>query len=477
MAAFSDIGIVSPAALILLFTAASCGLFFTLFSMRRYEFMAIVMVASTWVRSFFLKNEFVSVQEVESNVGSFVRILAVFFAGFVGYLVYARVRYDDREKMPPHLLCLGLFLLYALFTTTYSIVPSFTLARAFEFIMLYGFLLGLHAWASETSCIETIFSIVFWTAAVGLAANVISIPLLPSKAWFYLSPDRLQGIMGDPNQLGAFLMTAYPLLMWAYRKSTHASRKAFIVFLFGIALLLHALSGSRSTAFAAAIGFIVWHVALHQKGRALAIGAALALALIVVSSSLLPSLKRDTGEDSITNLTGRQEIWQISTAVLKQRPLHGFGYQVGGEIFNHTRLAASDTFLIDGSSPRFQLHNGYLSIAVGCGVIILVFWCLVLLLPFRAVWPLPASALRAMIVVLLVQGLILNFVEDSLSCGGRYLPTLVFWMAWIAAGRVPSLTDRAATQTETPFAAFSKIPAGKWQVLQPRAQKKAAYEH
>jgi len=178
------------------------------------------------------------------------------------------------------------------------------------------------------------------------------------------------------------------------------------------------------------------------------------------------SLKRS--DAGITALTGRTEFWKGCLLLIKERPIQGYGYGVAGKVWQDPRFQREGEFLWTGSA-KSSLHNGYLSLAIGLGVVGLLIWMIFLSIPIWQVLSLRSSPYKAFILAMVFQQLVLNFFESALSSGSQIYTSLVFWFFLIVAGRLPLLLGQsfhskstAKTFMETRFEGINstKMPSG-----------------
>ncbi len=140
-------------------------------------------------------------------------------------------------------------------------------------------------------------------------------------------------------------------------------------------------------------------------------------------------------------MTGRPELWDAGFFLLKERPVLGYGYDVEGKVFDDPRFYERARVLWSGSA-NVPLHNGYLSVAVGLGMVGTLLWLTVLLVPLWKTVRLPYSEHKAVILSIMVACLILNFSE-SIITGGRSLVAIIFWISWVMAERLSSAESAA----------------------------------
>jgi len=154
------------------------------------------------------------------------------------------------------------------------------------------------------------------------------------------------------------------------------------------------------------------------------------VATLVIGSSIPKSFQRESG-GGLTDLTGRPEFWKAAWIMFKERPFHGYGYEVAGRIWEDPRFFRPGYRLWSGSA-RTSLHDGYLSVTLGLGIPGLLIWLAILFSPFRFLRLILARPEGLVCVVIMTELLVLNFVEDAISTS-RGLGSLVFWVFWLVA--------------------------------------------
>jgi O-antigen ligase len=434
-------GFVAPLVFFAAVAVALAAAIVIVLCLKRYELALALILVSPWVHWLFVTNVEVTVEDVEAvGAGTYIRVAIVGLAGVIGFLKFLQVRSETHEKIPGRFLLLGLFILNALASTAYSISRQDTFVRAAEFAAFFAFLLGLHYWLQDEQQLDRALNVFCVLMAIGLLINLSAIGLAPGKVWWWRSPNRFQGLLGMPNALGIFCVAAYPVFMWRYRRSTTIG-KAQILGIASIALFMQVLSGSRTSFAAAMLVFLVWSIVLKQRAKTYALlGVVLVGGLFVsVLPSLVPSLQRETSriqDNSLTDLTGRTEFYRNGLQLIRERPWLGYGYAVAGKVWSDPRFS-SQSFLSGWGSAKTSLHNGYLDVTIGSGIIGLALWVVILVTPLGRAFRLPMSDYKAIELVVLLQCLVVNFVESEIT-SSRTFGSLVFWLLWVVAGRSPS---------------------------------------
>jgi O-antigen ligase len=411
---------------------------------RHYELAIILILVSPWVGWLLSSNAARTVEEESATgVASYARILLVLLLGCCGMLQFLRSWFIERQKcLPKYLVFFGLFIAYAILSTGYSLDRKFTLIRSFEFLIFFMFLLGFHFWLNSRQRLDKTLNIYFWVMVIGMILNAAALILMPERVWDWKRPDRFQGLTGHPNMFGALCMLSYPILAWKYTISRKAAKSASVV-LICITVGLHVLSGSRSSLLAAVIGAIIWLVLSVKRITLNRVGIGLAFGLILTSSVSFLLLAKPTsfqrgGDSDITALTGRTDFWKGCLLLIKEKPLQGYGFGVAGKVWEDPRFHKEGQTLWAGSA-KSSLHNGYLSLAIGLGVVGLGVWLVFINIPVGQVLFLGASSYKSFVMVMIFQLLILNFAESALATGSQIHTSLIFWFTLVIAGRLPKL--------------------------------------
>jgi O-antigen ligase len=440
---YSDTAVLALAALGL------CAAAVILCCNRRFELAIILVLASPWISWISYSNTAKTAeQEAEAGYSTYIRMSVVLLAGFCGILKSVKSWRNNARKPPYYLVLFGCFLAYAALSGFYSIDRKYTLVRSCEFILFFGFLLGFHYWLNGTDRLDRSLNIFFALAACGVIANAAAMAFFPDRAWAWRMPDRLQGLADHPNTLGAFCMLAYPVFAWRYARGGQL-QKIGIAALALLTLGMHILSGSRSSLASAALGatsylaFSGGSASLKKAAAALTCAMAIVLGVTALMVSRPASLAR--GDSTVTTLTGRTEFWKGCAVLIRERPIRGYGYAVAGKIWEDPRFYREGEFLWLGSA-RASLHNGYLSLAVGLGLTGLLVWLVFVAAVARRGFCSPANPYKALVMAVILQGLLINFVESALSAGSQIYTSLAFWFFFIIAGKLPALMPAAGRQ-------------------------------
>ncbi len=368
-----------------------------------------------------------------TTYGSYIRVGLLLLIGTSGLIKYLLDRRLPERDLPMETKLLGLYCVYALISTIYSIDPYFTILRASSLAAFFCFLLGLHVWLTDAKKLERMFMVIFYLFAVVMVLNLVALIIFGDIVWLYGS--RFRGLWGHPNSMGIFAMISYPILLWKYSRSDFFGKWGCIILLM-ITVFLHLLTGSRSSIIASLIGVSVWYIVLRQKGRLVSILAMLVMfgAFAFFETSLRNVFQRETDSGkSITTLTGRTKFWRACATLISERPILGYGYGVGGKVWSDPRFNDPKLALWSGNA-RASLHNGYLSKAVETGTIGFILMLYLYVFPLWRCRILPPTYDKALVFAIISMGLVTNLVESTL--GSASILGIIFWLTWIVASRM-----------------------------------------
>lgn len=239
-------------------------------------------------------------------------------------------------------------------------------------------------------------------------------------------------ILGSPNGFGAFMAAG---IIAALATAAQARRRLVRLLLLGAALLqLAALlgNGSRGALLGLlAAGLLVF---LLRRGRRAVVVGLTAMVALVLAGFLLHRLNPASGR-------GRLIAWEISGAMLADRPLTGvgtgrFGLEYGryqAELWRHPDYAEFDRQAVGRGNPSSELIHRLAERGLPGGALYVLLWACALGFLGRAlVRGEGTSALDWGLLALLVAILVHSFVDSALL----WVPTLV--TAHLAFGLVPA---------------------------------------
>ena len=322
----------------------------------------------------------------------------------------------------------GIYLIWALVSVSYSILPVVSLARAFAAIFPFLAFCAIAAEVRSAEDARRMMGVLLTGCGVVVAANYLAILIQPGMAW---QPDtdtgmlRFTGFLTEPNEIGN-LMLATLGAGFGYWSAANSGRKALTAAVMAGALIQGVMADSRSPLIGIAIGCAVYLV-LKYRARGV-IGVAAMFALFYVSAHVIPSMHEYLDRGDVASFTGRQVAWDFAVSRVKQRPLVGYGYEVEGQILSSQYFPGWDAVWSLGYQS--SLHDGYVSRAVSLGIPALLFWLLITLRPMFSChirngdpWKLSSMVPLAMLPVL-----ILNFTESVVDF--RSFAGVMMALAW-----------------------------------------------
>jgi len=426
-------------------------------SYLKFEWAIFIVAFSSWMPYIFYENSIESIIEEQVGIGSYLRIITVVAMGVVGLIKFIKYFPRHKGRVPLHFSLLGIFLIIASVSIIYSIDQQITMIRAATFIAFFAFLLGLYAWLKEEEQFYRAINSLYYVILAFIVLSLIGLAVMPERVWWWNISNRLIGIWGHPNTNGIFCLTAYPVLLW---KFNHTNRygKILIVFLFIIVLLMHIMTGSRTSLFASLVGICAWFIAQKQGVKIVLSVLTISLFAFILIQINPESFEREKSKE-ITDVTGRDKFWDSAEILITEKPLTGYGYAVEGKVFSDPRFYVPGYALWSGSN-RTSIHNGYLSIALGVGIIGILICIVLLLLPFIRGLSTSVSYYKAFAYSIMAMMLLENFAESALDSANS-IGAIFFWVGWIVIGRIYEIekleayeeTDEIEEDIESSYAA------------------------
>jgi len=379
--------------------------------------------------------------------GRFGTSAMAIFIGLWGLYILAWPRFSS-DALPRALLpwC---FPLFALASTSWSLVPDMTARIAIEWLLTTGIAVlmvrSLPAERLLASWMIALVPVVVAGAFMGGSQftetrEIASIGTFGSKNNFALHVSMMLlvclAVLADAKQRRLFRLIALcaigvgPLLLWRSR-----SIGALVVFLPALILLCAIV----------VLGKLPSRLRPIAVAGALAIAVALAAAAVPVVMASMDDLFASVGKTA--DLTGRGLLWQRAATLIEQRPVLGVGYSA---FWVQGNPEAEALWRIEHIDSRFGFHFhrfyyntavelGYTGLAVGAATF---FATILSVLAWGVRKPGPVSGFFCAIMLFL---LLRSFVELDLG-GGFALTTLMLPVAWLYATTKMVGAARVATR-------------------------------
>jgi O-antigen ligase len=273
----------------------------------------------------------------------------------------------------------SIYLIWALFSVSYSILPTVSLARAFAAILPFLAMCAIAMEVRSADDARRAMGVLLAGCGIAVAANFLAIFISPDTAW---QPDtesgieRFVGFLTEPNELGNLMLATLGAGV-GYWPVARGWKKGLAGAAMIGALVQAAMADSRTPIIGMAIGCAVY---LPWRYRAKGvIGVVAMFGIFYAVAHLLPSMHEYIDRGDVASFTGREVAWDFGVRSVKESPLVGYGYEVEGQILLSPYFQGWDA--VWGMGYQSSLHNGYLSRAVSLGIPALMFWAFFTLRP------------------------------------------------------------------------------------------------
>lgn len=372
---------------------------------------------------------------------SLANIRWVLFSGITALYV---AKWSHYLRVPELKTLFVLFLLNGLLrilSIAWSPDPFYTAQRSVSLFLMTFYVMALCSLAVRENAIRGIVQALMMWAALIIAmsgAMVVlgyqNVPFSGLEVYRGIT-NRFAGVLGNPNQLGIFLIVSLPLMAAWWLEQTRRRWFLLPLLLAGVWMLI--ASGSRAGVLSliAGAGGILFVLRIQYRVAIIVSIILGSIALSVVDTKDLESsvagffnrgpAKSFDLEEAASN---RLERWELGWKSISKRPLFGQGYGIGG--------------VNDGSNPLisdfdrgYALHNSYLQIWQENGLLGLVLTIVLLLGAILKVLkikvaPSRITYLTAGLVGVVFAGITSSFFESWLLSVGN-IGTLPFWLSLV----------------------------------------------
>jgi O-antigen ligase len=340
----------------------------------------------------------------------------------------------------------GGFKLYAWYfvwcaiTISYSLAPSFSLARMFTALLGFGTLTLVASQVKGPQDVRGTLTPLLWACGAVVALVALSAVVLPqSFVWAVPAAGdaeitgsvvRFCSLFNGPNEIGGLMLVTVgcAAVLWP---DTKGRGRLLLAALIVMAMGASVLADSRTPFVALAVGatcYFLW----RYRGRAIIV--LLLLALLAGGAKFKLSTDSYLSRGNVETLTGRTNIWKFAISQIEQRPLLGYGYEVGGAILQSRYFPIWWGPWDEG--PQSSLHDGYIDRAVCEGVPALLLWLFIVLRPWISLFRQQDDPwrLKPLAFWMVIPMLVHNLAEASIAdCFG--LIGLGFFLIWAICER------------------------------------------
>ncbi len=422
---------------------AGIGIFYICY--KKFEFAIFLFLLTPWIFSAFYTNypEWIN-YELQTGINGYLRGGALAMLGIIGSLKFITKWPEHKGKISLPFILLAIFLLLSFASYFYSMDQRYTFIRASLFTTVFLFLLGLYSWLDSEEKFRSALDAAYYYIVFMIIINLIALVIMPHRVWWWKTPSRFLGLWDHPNSMGGFFMLSYPVLFYQLEKSD-GTRKTIVIIATIFAVLMHFLTGSRTTLLASIFGIGIWLFMNRKWTKLIYMTLILSVFVFFIFQFIPSSFQRGEGT-GITTLTEREDLWQGAYLLIKQNLLKGYGYGVEAKIFASQKLFdLSDKFFI--ASAQQPLHNGYLSIIAGGGIFVFLLWLGIIFIPVFMFKKINDLTLQSFIYTIFFVVLLTNITENSLT-GYMSETDMFFWFAWALGLKA---TQRSITEYENKY--------------------------
>lgn len=382
----------------------------------------------------------------------------------IARLISASLSHESRPRYGR-----ALFISFAVYYISNAVLNNiFGIRPVFDQRLIYPAFVFLAAYLNRNKDYTCMITATKWGLLLFSIASCAAVVLFPQAALqqAYASPlpgisVRLWGLGSNPNSIG-------PLALVQLLLQVHQPFRSRILQLlgYGVGFFVLALSQSKTAWITALIAFptLWWGNALyaaairtrssvsaypmHSFSRPVFIcllGLISICAFIYVE--LHNSLAALAGDEQVTSLTGRTDIWEVAIATWKMNPLFGYGSSIWDEDFR--RLIGMDF--------AYHAHNQLLQSLSAAGIVGLAGLLLYTLTLFRYAYA-ANTATRGLSLALFWVIFTRFFTETPLNMSniftGEFVTNLLLFSIVLARSRLPY----AAMQTPAEYERLRSVP-------------------
>lgn len=369
---------------------------------RKFTLLWLVLVFSTLV---WRSRTTAQLEENPLDSAGLLRVALVSCAGLCALAWLASAR--RIPPLPAAVKLLGLYIACAFAAALVSPLPAHALYRALELALGFATVVVALALLGRRAG-PTMLRIALGTAAGILVLVWVEALAMPSRAWVELArgaiPYQLQGAVPSfsTNGVGALggLLAVWGLAQQpASRRDRWRARSAIVV---GLLSLAAAQYRTGFVAFLLAGALVLW---LRRRHGLMIAALAAALILGWISGPELVSGGKDVfmkgqSPEVLRTLSGRTDYWGAALELASERPLLGWGLNVGGR----------QALVSVGDEETSTIHSTWMEALVGTGVVGTAFLLLAAVAALRRAW-----AARGYPDGIPVLGMLVFFLARSLT--------------------------------------------------------------
>ncbi len=376
-------------------------------------------------------------QEQLASLGFYLR-----FAAYGGLIVLAlTIPRTGPTAGPLTVFLVGAIAFLALGSTLWSVTPALTLQRAFGFCLLLGAMaLAVRACLdprSMRSMLSGVCVAILMFQVAGLIATLLGYSEA-SEATRTVGFFRFQGLLVSPNSVGVVAAIFLPVALGLRMTASTRYGWSWNVWLAVVGLSL-ILSQSRGGIVAAAVGLTAFfwsRLQVMRKTRvvASAAGVLMLISLAIIVPELQPSEVRSLSArftsqyEGSAEGSGRFAAWGLATDIWEERPLTGWGFGSGEEVFGAREHEIEQSF--QGRDP----HNSYFHTLMELGPVGLLLLLSLSLFALVLGWKVRRDKIGAALFAGLVASFTVSLFESGLTSPGSILGFSTWMLFFLLLG-------------------------------------------
>lgn len=408
---------------LLIITLFLFALILSVFLIKYFEWTIFISLFASTISAFFVPNVSTVDVESETTIGSYIRVILISLISFISIIKIVK-KWSNRKILIYHPFYLIIpIIIISYISTIYSIDQKITLIRSIIFTLIIIHCISIYIWLDGLMEYKKILEVIYYFSIFFIISNILSLFFLPFKSWWSTDPTRFQGILDQPNSMGADSRNLIFIILWKIQNTKIRYKKFFLFLLAFILFVFILLSGSRTSLITLLLGLGLWFI-INKKGLLTIIFTFSLIILLLLFPIIKPSNMLRNDVEDMTDLTGRDEFWSGALLLISERPILGYGFEVGGKIWEDPRFYNPKLTLWSGSSKQ-SLHNGYLSIAVGIGIPAFILWLLIIFFPLTKIVRKKLIPEIQPFIILILIFIITNFVESTIGAN-----SFLFWLSW-----------------------------------------------
>ena len=356
-------------------------------------------------------------------------VILIVFAIFE-YLLLRFISLDVSKlrKLPPHVYLFGIFILYLVLSSPWSMDFQMSLSKIISLmlLLLLSFFI-IPYYSEELNKKAKLINAIYYFFVLGIICNTVIILAEPSQIFSGRIYVRFRGIFENPNTLGLFCFAAQPILFYKYMTSESKSVRLASMLFVGLSIGLALVAFSRASILAMLIFLVSFSYFYNKKFFAVAVVGSLIAGIVLLSSPLLLELIR-LAEDPFSH---RDKLWNIGVDSWKANKAFGVGYGTAGLITSNEFVLVQKGLTSYWLGSHF--HNIYVEVLCETGLIGLGLFLLILFsIGHKTLYLIKSSTGKERVLSvcyfsLLLAVIIYSFFESfTLSAGN--ISSVTFWI-------------------------------------------------